>query len=93
MLLCVTSVANIQKYYFSMINVLVSWLWQLKTAIFTGLYLGLWCEHSVETNVVHAVVDQLGQHIPIVKFLCFYKIEIDGLWCCVENHTFLLGHD
>ena len=36
-------------------------------ALFTGLYLGLWCEHSVETNMV--VAAQLGQVIPVVKSL------------------------
>ena len=67
-----------------------SFLWIVKTAVFTGLYLGLWCEHSVETNT--RAGDQLEQHSnPFVSEL--YKIKIDGLSCCVENHTFLLGHD
>ena len=78
----------------SRINILVFFLLPVllivKTAIFTGLYLGLWCEHSVETNM--GVGDQLGQHIPVVRSLReFYKIEIDGLWCCVENHLLIVN--
>ena len=43
-------------------------LLNVKTTVFTRLYLGLWCEHSVETNM--GVGDQLEQHIPVVKSLC-----------------------
>ena len=39
----------------------------VKMAVFTHLYLGPWCEHSVETN--KRVAEQLRQHIPVVKSL------------------------
>ena len=72
--MCVTCFANIQKFsklhnvYLSF-SVMASFLSIVKIAIFTGLYLGPSCEHSVETNVVAA--NQLGeQHIPVVKSLC-----------------------
>ena len=46
---------------------MASFLSIIKTAIFTGLYFGPWCDNSVETNV--RVADQVGQHIPVIKSL------------------------
>ena len=39
----------------------------VKMTVFTGMYLGACCEHSIETYM--GVADQLGQHIPVVNFL------------------------
>ena len=40
---------------------MASFLLIVKTAVFTSLYLGLWCEHKVETSKGVA-----GQHVQVV---------------------------
>ena len=48
-------------------SVMASFLLIVKTSVFTGLYLGLWFELSVETNM--GVGGQPRQHIPVVNLL------------------------
>ena len=89
-LLYVTSVANnyleilliLQKYFLVFLLLLV--FCQSSKQQFTHV---LKPTRELEINLDTHLSSQISSWVSV------YKIEIDGPWCFVVNHTFLLGHN